>query len=101
MKRTIVTVLATLAVVAFVMVAVGPKAQRVGTTTVVAAPAPAAAPMPNPCPGIHTAIDQLQTAYKEMENAGHGFCGYRVRAMQAVRNATEELQMAEKYAKCQ
>ena len=54
MKRTIVTVLATLAVVGFVMLATGHKAQSVDAAVAVAAPAPLAVPMPaHPCPNIH------------------------------------------------
>jgi hypothetical protein len=67
MKRTIITVLATLAVVALVALAVGPKAQRVATTTAVAAPEPAPVPKPPRCPNIYQAIGGLRTAQQEFE----------------------------------
>ena len=102
MKRTIVTVLATLAVVAFVMLAVGPKAPRVGTTTAVAAPEPAAVPTPpNRCPNIHGAIDGLRSAQEELRDAAHDFCGHKRQAMEAVHHAIQQLQLAERCAKCQ
>jgi hypothetical protein len=101
MKRTILTVLATLAVVGVVMLAVGPRAQRVGTTTAVAAPAPAAVPMPaHPCPNIHAAIDGLRSCQQELRDAAHDFCGHKRAAMQAVHEAIEQLRLAEDCEKC-
>jgi len=101
MKRTIVTVLATLAVVGIVMLAVGPRAQRVVTTAAVAAPAPVAVPMPaHPCPNIHAAIDGLRSCQQELRDAAHDFCGHKKAAMEAVHQAIEQLRMAEQCEKC-
>jgi hypothetical protein len=101
MKRTIVTVLATLAVVGLVMLAVGPKAQPAGAAVAVAAPAPVAVPMPaHPCPNIHAAIDGLRSCQQELRDAAHDFCGHKRDAMAAVHQAIEELRAAENCEKC-
>ena len=101
MKRTIITVLATLAAVGFVMLAVGPKTQRVATTTAVAAPAPAPVPIPPRCPNIHQAVEGLRSARQELDQAGHDFCGHKSNAIDAIDHAIKQLQQAEKCAKCQ
>jgi len=100
MKRTVVTVLATLAVVAFVMLAVGPKVQPVVTTTAVAAPAPMVPMPPHACPNIHGAIDGLRSAQQELRDAAHDFCGHKHAAMEAIHNAIEQLRLAENCEKC-
>ena len=102
MKGTIVTVLATLAVVAFAMLAVGPKVQTVNTAAAIAAPAPApmAVPVPNTCPNIHGAADALMSAKTELQEAKHDFCGHREEALEAIKHALGQLRQAENCAKC-
>jgi hypothetical protein len=102
MKRTLITVLATLAVVAVVLLAVGPKLQPVGAGVAVAAPAPAAmaVPMPNRCPNIHAAWDALKSAKTELNDARHDFCGHRRDALEAINRALGELRAAEECDKC-
>ena len=101
MKRTIVTVLVTLAVVFVGMHALGLRVQRAGAAVAIAAPAPVAVPMPpHPCPNIHGAIDGLRSAQQELRDAAHDFCGHKAAAMEAVHHAIEDLRAAEACEKC-
>jgi len=100
MKRTIVTVLATLAFVGLAMLVVGHRAQPVNTAVAVAAPAPSMVPMPSRCPNIHAALDGLRSAEQELHDAAHDFCGHRVAAMESVHHAIEQLRAAEGCARC-
>ena len=102
MKRTIFTVLATLAAVGLVMFATGHKAQIYSSSTAIAAPAPVpmAVPIPPRCPNIHEAIQQLQAAEGTLRNAAHDFCGHKRDAMEAVHGAIEQLRQAENCDRC-
>lgn len=64
---------------------------------VMAKPAP---PMMAHCPRIHAAVHTLEDAMKELEAAGHDFCGHKVEAMEATRHALEQLRLAEQCDKC-
>jgi hypothetical protein len=100
MKRTILTVLATLAFAAVAMHALGLKVQPASEAVVVAAPAPLASPVPSACPNIHAAIDGLRSSEQELRDARHDFCGHKATAMEAVRHAIEQLHEAENCQKC-
>ena len=101
MKRTIVTVLATLAIAFIGMHALGLKVQPASAGIAVAAPAPLAVPMPHSCPNIHGAIDALHSAHQELQDAKHDFCGHRKAAMDAIHTAVVQLKEAEQCQKCQ
>ena len=64
---------------------------------VVAKPAP---PVMAKCPGIHAAVHALDDAIKEMEAAGHDFCGHKVDALRDAKAAREQLHLAEECANC-
>lgn len=64
---------------------------------VMAKPAP---PVMAHCPRIHAAVRALDDAMKELESAGHDFCGHKAEAMEATRHALEQLQRAEQCDKC-
>ncbi|HTS69348.1 MAG TPA: hypothetical protein VMO17_10220 [Terriglobia bacterium] len=100
MKRTIITVLATLAFAAVTMHVLGYKVQPVSEAVAIAAPVPAV-PMPHACPNIHGAIDGLHSAQQELKDANHDFCGHRQAAMEAIHNAVMQLKQAETCQKCQ
>jgi hypothetical protein len=100
MKRTIVTVIATLAFAVIAMHALGLKIQPASEALAVAAPAPLAAPLPPACPNIHGAQDSLRSAKTELQEAAHDFCGHRKDALEAVNHALTELRQAENCAKC-
>ena len=100
MKRTIVTVLATLAFAVIAMHVMGLKVQPANESVAIAAPAPAAVPMPHACPNIHGAQEGLRSAEQELHDAAHDFCGHKASAMQAVHHAIEELRQAENCQKC-
>lgn len=99
MKRTIVTVVATLAFAAMAMHALGLKVQPANDSVAIAAPAPAV-PMPHGCPNIHGAQEGLRSAEQELHDAAHDFCGHKAAAMEAVHHAIEQLRMAENCQKC-
>jgi hypothetical protein len=64
---------------------------------IMAKPAP---PAMAHCPRIHAAARALDEAMKEMDAAGHDFCGHKVEAMEATRRALEQLKKAEECDKC-
>jgi hypothetical protein len=64
---------------------------------VVAKPAP---PVMAHCPRIHAAQRALDDAMKEMDAAGHDFCGHKADAQEATRRAMEQLKRAEECDKC-
>jgi hypothetical protein len=99
-KRTVLTVVATLAFAALAMHALGLKIQPANDAMVIAAPAPAAVPLPAACPNIHSAQDALGQAEEELRTARHDFCGHKADAMQAVHHAREELRQAENCQRC-
>lgn len=98
MKRTIVTVVATLAFAVIALHALGLKIQPANDTVAIAAPA--AVPMPAACPNIHEAQNGLRQAEEELRTARHDFCGHKADAMQAVHHAMEELRQAENCQRC-
>ena len=102
MKRTILSVVALLAVFGLGMLAGGLKSQPVNATVGVAAPAPAAlaVPMPPRCPAIHEAIHALEAAMHDMEEARHDFCGQKRDAMESTHHALEHLRRAEECDRC-
>jgi len=52
------------------------------------------------CPRIHAAVGALDTAIKELEAAGHDFCGHKEDALRDARAAREQLHQAEACDKC-
>jgi len=102
MKRTIITLTVVLAALVLAILLGTPKAQTFNSSAAIAAPAPAAmaVPLPNRCPNIHGAIDGLRSSEQELRDAGHDFCGHKVAAMRAVREAIEQLRQAEGCDKC-
>jgi hypothetical protein len=102
MKRTVVTVVATLAFALIAMHALGLKVQPASEAVAMAAPAPAplASPMPSACPNIHGAIDGLRSSEQELRDARHDFCGHKQAAMEAVHHAIEQLRAAENCQRC-
>jgi len=102
MKRTIITLTVVLAALVLAILLGTPKAQTFNSSAAIAAPAPAAmaVPVPNRCPNIHGAIEGLRSAEQELRDAGHNFCGHKVAAMRAVREAIEQLRLAEECDKC-
>ena len=102
MKRTIITLTVVLAALVLAILLGSPKAQTFNSSAAIAAPAPAAmaVPVPNRCPNIHGAIEGLRSAEQELRDAGHNFCGHKVAAMRAVREAIEQLRLAEECDKC-
>jgi len=102
MKRSIITFASVLAVLGFVILTMVPKAQPVSAAAAMAAPVPAglAVPVPVRCPNIHHAIEALQSAMHDMEKADHDFCGHKQEAMEAARNALEQLRKAEECDRC-
>ena len=100
MKRTIVTVLATLALAAIAMHALGLKVQRASEAVAIAAPAPMVPVPPHACPNIHGAIYGLRSAQQELRDAAHDFCGHKAAAMESVHHAIEQLKLAEDCQKC-
>ena len=99
MKRTILTVFATLAIAVLAMHALGYKVQSTSEAVAIAAPA-SAVPMPHACPNIHGAIDGLRSAEQELRDAAHDFCGHKAQAMESVHHAIEHLRAAEGCQKC-
>jgi len=59
-----------------------------------------AVPVPAHCPNIHEAVEALQNAEGTLREARHDFCGHKVAAMEAVRNALRQLREAENCAQC-
>ena len=102
MKRTVITLTVVLAALVLAILLGTPKAQTFNSSAAIAAPAPAAmaVPVPNRCPNIHGAIEGLRSAEQELRDAGHNFCGHKVAAMRAVREAIEQLRLAEECDKC-
>jgi len=102
MKRTIITLTVVLAALVLAILLGTPKAQTFNSSAAIAAPAPVAmaVPVPNRCPNIHGAIEGLRSAEQELRDAGHNFCGHKVAAMRAVREAIEQLRLAEECDKC-
>lgn len=98
MKRTVLTVLATLAFAVIAMQVLGLKVQPANDAMAIAAPVPAV-PMPE-CPNIHSAQEALRNAEGELRSARHDFCGHKADAMQAVHHAMEELRQAENCQRC-
>ena len=45
-------------------------------------------------PHIRAAIEELREARRELETAGHDFCGHRVRAIREINATTEQLRLA-------
>jgi hypothetical protein len=64
---------------------------------VVAKPAP---PVMAHCPRIHAAVRALDDAIKEMDAAGHDFCGHKADALRDTKAAREQLHLAEECDKC-
>lgn len=102
MKRTIITLNVVLGALMLAIQLGTPKAQNFNSSAGIAAPAPVpmAVPMPNRCPNIHGAVDALQSAEHELNDAGHDFCGKKVDAMRSVHNALGYLREAENCDKC-
>ena len=100
MKRTIITMTAVLAILGFAILFGTPKAQDFSSSAAIAAPAPLAVPMPNRCPNIHGAIGALESAERDLREAGHDFCGHKREAMEATHRAIEQLRAAEGCDRC-
>jgi len=102
MKRTILAVITLLIVFGLGMLTGGPRRQSVGAAPALAAPVPAAlaVPMPRRCPAVHEAIQALEAAMHDMEEARHDFCGQKREAMEATHRAIEHLRRAEECEQC-
>ena len=103
MKQTILAVITLLTVFALGMLTGVPRGHSVGEAPALAAPVPAALAVPMPehrCPAIHEAVQALETAMHDMQEARHDFCGQKREAMEATHNALEHLRKAEGCANC-
>jgi len=59
-----------------------------------------ATPMAGHCPRIHSAIDAIKEAQKELASAAHDYCGHKKDAQEALDNAVRQLRDAESCDKC-
>ena len=103
MKRTILIVIAFLTVFGLGMLTGVSRKQSVGAAPAGASlvPAASAAPMPeHRCSAIHEAVQALETAMHDMQEAHHDFCGHKHEAMEATRHALEHLRGAEGCDRC-
>ena len=103
MKRTIVVVITLLTIFGLGMLTGGSRRQSVGAAPALAAPVPAVLAVPIPehrCPAIHEAVQALETAMHDMQEARHDFCGHKREAMEATRHALEHLRGAEGCDRC-
>ena len=103
MKRTILIVITLLTVFGLGMLTGVSRRQSVGAAPALAAPVPAALAVPMPehrCPAIHEAVQALETAMHDMQEARHDFCGHKRAAMEETHRALEQLRKAEGCDKC-
>jgi outer membrane protein TolC len=59
-----------------------------------------AAPPPNRCPRIHAAVEALEAAKQELQEAKHDFCGNRKNALRDTDAALRQLRAAEACNAC-
>ena len=95
MKHTMLTLVATLGLIAALATPVAVPAAPNPKPN----PAPAAVPAPPPHPEIREAIASLQRARMHMQEAAHDFGGHRVEALKATDEAIRQLQICLRFDK--
>jgi len=102
MKRSLITLTVVITALGLAILFGAPKSQTFTSSAAIAAPAPTpmAVPVPNRCPNIHEAIGALESAERDLREAGHDFCGHKREAMEATHHAIEQLRAAEGCDRC-